>query len=174
MNQDDAIGRLARQIDEARQSEQLVADSESIAAACREGAGELHRICAEFVAAVNEKLATATLELSPPAWSRATFRQPGINLFQIASEGREMQIAFEVPAQPVSTEKFLRPYILEGEIRTYNQSMLEHLDVRSTMIFLCVEKASASWQFFDWRTRRTGPVDGDLLARLMEQLFNRG
>ena len=173
MNQDDAIGRLARQIDEARQSEQLLSDSATIAAARRDGVCELHRICGAFVAAVNGKLVEGALELSPPVWSPDTFREPGTNLFQIAFEGREMQIAFQVPAQPVSTEKFAIPYILEGEIRTYNQPMLERFDIRSTLIFLCVEKAAASWHFFEWRTRRTGPVNGELLARLMEQLFSR-
>jgi hypothetical protein len=40
---------------------------------------------------------------------------PGENLIQIGSQGREMQIAFEATSKLVSTEKFLVPYVLEGE-----------------------------------------------------------
>jgi hypothetical protein len=82
-----------------------------------------------------------------------------------------MQITFEAPPQPVSTEKFLIPYILEGEVRTYNQEMLQRFEVRSRMIFFCVEADGARWRFFDWRTRGTGVVDRMLLASLMEPLF---
>ena len=70
-----------------------------------------------------------------------------------------MQIAFEAPSQLVSTEKFLVPYVLEGEVRTFNQKMLERFEVRSRLVFFCVDERTAGWRFFDWRTRHTGPVD---------------
>ena len=94
-----------------------------------------------------------------------------MNLIQIGSQGREMQITFETPPQPFSTEKYLVPYVLEGEVRTYNQRMLERFDIRSLLLFFCVEAGTANWRFFDWRTRHTGPVNRELLARLMEPLF---
>jgi hypothetical protein len=34
-----------------------------------------------------------------------------------------------------------------------------------------VERESAAWRFYDWRTLKTGPVGRDLLAGLMESLF---
>jgi hypothetical protein len=82
-----------------------------------------------------------------------------------------LQVAFGAPPQLVSTEKFLVPYILEGELRTYNQMMLEHLDVRSLLLFFCVSDGKTGWRYFDWRTRHTGPVDCALLASRMAPLF---
>ena len=82
-----------------------------------------------------------------------------------------MQIAFEAPARLVSTEKFAVPYVLEGEVRAYNQRMLERFEIQSRLLFLCVEQETASWRYFDWRTRHSGPVDRELLAGLMEPLF---
>lgn len=171
MAQDDAIVRLARQIDAARTAERFLVNADEVANLRRYGACELHRICADFVDSVNRNLAEAALDLSPPAYAPESFREPGVNLIQIGSQGREMQIAFESPSQLVSTAKFLVPYVLEGEVRTYNQRMLERFEVRSLLLFFCVEAGTADWRIFDWRSRHTGPVDHELLARLMEPLF---
>src|SRR4051812_13852109 len=92
MAQDDAVARLARQIDAARKSERFLVNAEEVAGVRRGGACELHRICAEFVASVNSKLSEVSLDLSPPAYTPDMFRQPGVNLIQIASQGREMQL----------------------------------------------------------------------------------
>ncbi len=171
MAQDDAIVRLARQIDAARKAERFLVNADEVADLRRQGACELHHICAEFVSSVNSKLPEAVLDLSPPTYAPEMFREPGVNLIQISSQGREMQIAFEATPQLVSTEKFAVPYVLEGEVRTYNQRMLERFEIRSQMLFFCVEKNTAAWRFFEWRTLRTGPVGRDLLVRLMEPLF---
>jgi len=61
--------------------------------------------------------------------------------------------------------------VLEGEVRTFNQRMLEHFEIRSIMVFYCVEEDKAIWRFFDWRTRGTGAVGREMLAGLMERLF---
>jgi hypothetical protein len=171
MAQDDAIARLARQIDSARKTERFLMDAGAVASLRRNGASELHRICAEFVASVNTRLADSMLEFAPATYAPEMFREPGVNLFQISSQGRQMQIVFEAPPQLVSTEKFLVPYVLEGEVRTYNQTMLERFEIRSLLLVLCVEEGTSSWRFFDWRSARTGPVDRDLLANLMAPLF---
>ncbi|MBZ5581810.1 MAG: hypothetical protein LAQ30_06320 [Acidobacteriia bacterium] len=171
MAQDDEIARLARQIEAARKSEQLFLNADRVATVRRRGACELHRICVEFVGAVNGRLTESLLELSPPAYFPETFRDPGVNLFQISSQGRQMQIAFEAAPGLVSTEKFLVPYVLEGEVRTYNQKMLERFDIRTILLFYCVEESAATWRCFDWRTSRAAPLDGPLLAGLMGPLF---
>ena len=168
---DDAIARLARQIDTTRREEELLVSREAIVAVRRRGAGELHRICAEFVAAVNSRLSGAPLELSPATYSPEMFREAGVNLLQIGSQGRELQIAFEAPPQTVATEKFRIPYVLEGEVRAYNQKMLERFEIRSRAIFFCVEKESAIWRFHDWRTLQTGPVGVELFVSLLQPLF---
>lgn len=171
MAEDDAIVRLARQIDAARKAERFVSNADEIADLRRQGACELHRICGDFVALVNSNLSESALELSPATYGPEMFREVGVNLIQISSQGRQMQIAFEAPPKLVSTEKFLVPYVLEGEVRAYNQKMLERLEIRSQLLFFCVELGAANWRFFDWRTRRTGPLGRDLLAGLMEPLF---
>ena len=171
MATDDAIARLARQIDATRKAERFLVDDDQVAALRRHAACELHRICAEFVALVNSRLSEAMLELSPPAYGPEMFQESGVNLMQVSSQGRQMQIAFEAPPQLVSTEKFVIPYILEGEVRTYNQKMLERSEIRSLQLFFCVERETAAWRFYDWRTLRTGLVGRELLVGLMEPLF---
>ena len=171
MSQDDATAKLARRIDAARKAERFLVNAAEIVTLRQRGACELHRIFAEFVSSVNRNLPEAALDLSPGTYAPEMFREPGVNLIQIGAQGRELQIAFEAPAQLVCTEKFLVPYVLEGEVRTYNQQMLERFEVRSLLIFYCVEKETTTWRWFDWRTRHTGPVDRELLAGLMEPLF---
>ena len=171
MPQDDAVARLARQIDATRKAERFLVKTDEVASLRRQGAGELHRICAEFVSSVNSNLSEAVLDLSPSAYSPEMFREPGTNLIQISLQGRQMQIAFEATSQLVSTEKFLVPYVLEGEVRAYNQKMLERSEIRSLLLFFCGEQGTAGWRFFDWRTRHTGLVDRELLAKMMEPLF---
>ena len=172
MPQDDAIARLARQIETAHRDERLLADADALAAVRRRGAGELHQICAGFVSAVNHKLSQAQLDLSPATYSPEMFREEGANLIQISSQGRQLQIAFEATPQMVSTEKFLIPYTLEGEVRAYNQKMLERFEVRNLSLFFCVEKDAAAWRYYDWRTLRTGLVDSELFVSLMGPLFS--
>jgi len=171
MAHNDAIARLAKQIDAARMSERFQVNPEEVAAMRRQGASQLYQICEDFVASVNSKLSQSTLELSPPTYAPETFRESGVNLIQISSQGREMQITFQSPAKLFSTDKFLIPYILEGEVRTYNQKMLDHFEIRSQSIFFCFENNSAVWRFYDWRSPRATPLDSDLLAGLMERLF---
>lgn len=171
MSQEKGILRLARQIDAARKAERFLVNADEVMVLRREGACALHQLCSEFVTSVNGGLADARVELSPAAYSPELFRESGANLMQIGSQGRQMQIAFESPPQLFSTEKYGVPYVLEGEIRTFNQKMLERFEVRSLLIFFCVEKETGAWRFLDWRTRHTGPVDSDLLVSLMEPLF---
>jgi hypothetical protein len=167
----DAIARLARQIDSTTRSERLGVNATAVASLRRQGAAELHHICAEFVASLNSRLSQAKLELSPASYTPNLFRESGASVLQISSQGRQMQITFQAPPELVSTQKFLIPYVLEGEARTYNQKMLERLEIRYMMLFYCVETDEASWRYYDWRTARTGPVDSNLLASLIEPLF---
>lgn len=171
----DAVARLAKQIDTTTRSEKLAVSAPAVATLRRQGAAELHRICAEFVASVNSRLSQtrsqATLELAPAAYTPELLRESGTNVLQVSSQGRQMQITFQAGPDLVSTQKFLIPYVLEGEVRTYNQKMLERLEIRYMMLFFCVEADQASWRYYDWRTAHTGRLDFDLLVSLMEPLF---
>lgn len=172
MAHDDAIAKLARQIDATQRAERFLVDADLVGKLRHQGAIDLHRLCADFVSSLNSKLSETLLELSPPSYAGEAFRDSGPNLIQISSRGRQMQIAFEAPDELSSTEKFLMPYILEGEVRTYNQEMLDHFDIRSRMIFLCVEDGGKTlWRFFDWRTSSTGPLTDEILAGFLGPLF---
>jgi len=172
MVDNDRIAGLARQIDAARKRERLAASADQFAALQRQGASELHSICASFVKSVNSRLpAEAALELSPPSHNSEAFRSAGVNLIQIGSGGREVHIAFQAPREALSTEKFLIPYVLEGEVRAFNQQMLDRFEIRSQMLFYCLEENRACWRFFDWRTRHTGLFGEEFLLGVMESLF---
>jgi len=92
------------------------------------------------------------------------FRESAVNFIQMSSQGREIQIAFQATPHLFSTEKFPAPYVLDGEVRTYDQRMLERFEIRSHLLFFCLNENGAAWRFFDWRGGRTAPVDRDLLA----------
>ena len=171
MERDDALEKLAGQIEAARRAERFDVNAVEVAGLRRRGAGELHGICTEFAEAVNRRLGEAALAVSPATFAGEGFRESGVNLIQMGTQGREMQIAYEATRERFSTEKFPVPYILEGEIRIYNQKMLERFEIGSRLVFYCVSEGTAGWRFYDWRTRHTGPVDRELLVSLMESLF---
>jgi len=171
MPHENAVWRLARQIDAASKSERFSVDAAAVGDLRRRGAAELHSVCAEFVSSVNRNLSESAIELSPAGYSPETFRESGVNIMQISSQGRQVQITFAAGAQLLSTEKFRMPYVLEGEVRAYNQKMLERFEIVTYSLFYCVAEEVFGWRFYDWRTLRTGPVNQEFLVELMEAVF---
>jgi hypothetical protein len=98
------------------------------------------------------------------------FRESGVNLIQMNTQGRIVQIAFEATREIYSTEKFLVPYILEGEVRAYNQEMLERTQIQSRALFFCLERDRNTWHYFEWLHGPTGTFGRDELVRLLERL----
>ena len=72
--------------------------------------------------------------------------------------------------QPLTNER-LRPSLGQLFTKKFGQRMLERFEIRSLLLFFCVEAGAAQWRFFDWRSRHTGPVDHGLLVSLMKPLF---
>jgi hypothetical protein len=145
MAEHDHIARLAKLIDsDIRKDKHLLLTEIEVVGLRRQGAIELHSICADFVASVNLQLSPPVLELSPPEYAAEMFRESGVNLMQVNAQGRIIQIAFE--ATPVSTEKFRIPYILEGEVRAFNQEMLDRTQIRSQALFFCLDEAGNTWR----------------------------
>ena len=172
MAQDDRLKRLARHLEAlAKKDEALLRQTEEINALRQAAACELHKICAEFVRSVNALLPTPVLELGPDAYSPEVFRDSGVNLFQINARGRVVQIAFQATDQLVSTEDFKTPYILQGEVRTYNQEMLERVAVEIHQLYFCLEKDKNHWHYYQRRTYRGGVFSSDFLVGLMEDLI---
>jgi hypothetical protein len=171
MAEQDRIARLAKLIDrDTRNDHHLLLTKTEAVGLRRQGAIELHSICADFVASVNRRLSPPVLELSPPEYVAEMFRESGVNLMQANAQGRIIQIVFEATPAIFSTEKFRIPYILEGEVRAYNQEMLERTQIHSQALFFCLEENRNTWRYFEWLHGRTGAFDQDQLVSLLERL----
>ena len=163
--------KLARSLDAlARVDDGHLRRAREITALRREAARELHAICADFVRDLNELLSEIVLEFEPQEFGPDSFQEERLNLFQINARGRILQIGFEATPELISTEDFRVPYIMSGEIRCFNQQLLERDLIEEQLLFYTMEKARHFWRYFDARTYRSGPVDGDYLAGLLEQL----
>jgi len=171
MAEEDRIARLAKQIDnDIRKDQPLFLTESEVINLRRQGAMELHSICVDFVASLNRMLSPPVVELSPPEYSAELFRESGVNLIQVNTRGRIIQIAFEATREIFSTEKFRIPYILEGEVRAYNQEMLERTQIRTQALFYCLEESRNTWHYFEWLHGRTGAFGRDQLVSLLERL----
>jgi hypothetical protein len=169
--EEDRITRLAKLIDSDIRKDQALRLTEiEVVGLRRKGAMELHSICTDFVASVNRHLSPPGLELSPAEYSAEMFRESGVNLIQINAQGRILQIAFEATREIFSTKKFRIPYILEGELRAYNQEMLERTQIRTQALFYCLEESRNAWHYFEWLHGRTGAFGRDQLVSLLERL----
>jgi len=161
MTEDDRIAKLARQIDvEVRKDQHLLLTEAEILGLRRQGAAELYTICADFVASLNRLLSPPVVELTPAEYSPEMFRESGANLIQLNAQGRIIQVAFQATREKFSTEKFRIPYILEGEVRAYNQEMLERTEVRSLPLFFPAEQARNAWHYFEWLQAGPGSSAG--------------
>ena len=171
MAEQDRITRLAKLIDSGVKKDQhLLLTEIEVVSLRRQGAIELHSICADFVASVNRRLSPPVLDLSPPEYAAEMFRESGVNLLQVNAQGRIIQIVFQATPAISSTEKFRIPYILEGEVRSFNQEMLERTQIRSQALFFCLKENRSSWRYFEWLHGRTGAFDRDQLVSLLERL----
>lgn len=166
------LNKLAETIDAlAERDELLLRRTREIAVIRRQAAVDLHATCAKFVAALNGLLARTQILLDPAEFAAGNFREEGPNLLQINVRGRILQLEFTTTPELVSTENFRVPYTLEGSVRGFNQQLLEQNLIREHLLFFCLEKNRNFWRYFDERTYRSGPLDGEYLALLLEQLI---
>jgi hypothetical protein len=169
---EDKLRRLARRLDAtAREIERRIQEERRIAGLRRAAAVQLHAVCLSFVGSVNALTKEIKLELAPPEYSEESFRDSGPNLFQINASGRIVQLAFGSCEPLVSREAFATPYILEGEVRWFNQESLEGMGVHEHLLFYCLENTRQYWLWFDSQTHRRGPVDEDYLADRFAELL---
>lgn len=165
------LKRLAARIDAlVEKDESVIRRSREIAAQRRAAAADLHRICARFVNSLNSLATKAQVSLDPSEFGPDAFLEDGPNLLQVNARGRIIQIEFHATDVLVSTEEFRIPYILQGEVRCFNQELLDRQSVEEQLLFYCLEKAGPLWRFFDARTYRSGPFDESFLVTVMEQL----
>ncbi|MGO4882197.1 MAG: hypothetical protein ACLP59_15395 [Bryobacteraceae bacterium] len=168
----DRLKKLAKNLDAlARRDEAAIHRAREIGSLRRQAAVELHGICGNFVRSLNALLKEIELEFQPAEYRADSFQDDGVNLFQINARGRIMQIMFESTPELISTEDFRVPYVLSGAVHCFNQQLLEKDLVAEQLLFYTLEKSRRFWRFFDARTYRSGPLDGDYLTGLMEQLL---
>jgi hypothetical protein len=166
------LDRLAASIAALAGKDELVFQkAREIAELRRSAAVELYRICSEFTAAVNIRLAQPELVIDPPEYRPESFNEDSTNLIQLNVRGRLLELEFEATPETISTEDFRVPYILKGGIRSFNQELLEHNKIEEQLIFYCVERDRHHWRFFDARTYRSGPFDQEYLVSLLERLL---
>jgi hypothetical protein len=133
-------------------------------------ARELHAICADFVAGLNTLLSQPMVDLDPVQLGDG-IREDGSNLFQINVRGRILQIEFKATPELISTEEFRVPYTLEGNVRAFNQTLLDKDLIEEQLLFYTLESHRRMWRFFDARTYRSGPFDREYLISLMEAII---
>jgi hypothetical protein len=171
MADDQRIARLAKQIgSEIRKEQHLLLTDGEVNELRRQGAAELYAMCSDVAASVNRLLTPPALELTPTEYAPEMFRESSENLIQLNAQGRIVQLSFRATPEKFSTQKFLTPYILEGEVRAYNQEMLERTQVRSQALFFCLEDGGNRWHYFEWLHGRTGAFGSDQIVSLLEQL----
>lgn len=166
------LKKLAQSLDAlAEKDEFLMRKAQEVESLRRSGAVEIYGICQEFVGALNPMLKRMKLELQPEEYGERSFSTERPNLLQINAHGRVVQIEFGSTDTLDSTEHFRKPYILEGSIRSYNQELLERVEIQEHQIFYCTgERNQYAWHWFDVRTYRSGLFNLDYLAGLMEML----
>jgi hypothetical protein len=171
MADQERIARLAKQIgSEIRREQHLLLTDDEVNLLRRKGAAELYSICADVAASINQLLNPPVLELTPLEYDPEMFHASSENLIQLNAQGRIVQFSIRSTPEKFSTQKFLTPYILEGEVRAYNQEMLERTQVRSEALFYCLEEGGNRWHYFEWLHGRTGAFGREQIVSLLEQL----
>jgi hypothetical protein len=86
--------------------------------------------------------------------------------------GRVLLLDIRVPSNLVSTDNFRKPYILEGEVRFFNQKLLDEERVEEHAVFFCPgETRQGAWMYWNSRSYTSGHLDEDYLAGLLEQIL---
>jgi len=169
---DERLKKLALRLDAlAEKDDLLLRKTREIACLRQRAAMELYGTCRDFVANLNPLLNRLKLELQPEDYQPEYFSEERPNLLQINARGRVVQFEFSAPETLSSTEHFRRPYILEGSVRCFNQELLDRLEILEHEVFYCLdERRQHAWYWFDSRTYRSGLLNQDYLAGLMELL----
>lgn len=167
----DRLSRLARRLsalaqqDATRKRQEAEVDALRRTAAC-----ELYETCSCLVRELNALVEDVRLELSPPTFSAANFRDSGVNLFQIHVNGRVVQISFETTPTLTSNEEIPKTYTLIGFVRCFNQEMIERDEVHEHRLFYVCDRKERGWLWYDPLNHRSGPCDDEYLGSLLEDL----
>ena len=168
----DSLTRLAQQLDRlAERDEQTVEEIDHTDQSRRQGARILHSICADFTKHLNSVMTRTEMLLIPTEFDPETYREDAPNLIQMSLRGRIVQIQYEAPEQIIANENFRYPYILQGAVNGFNQTLLERDLIEEQLLFYAKNgKQDFRWHYFEPRTYRTGLVNEEYLTTLLSRL----
>ncbi len=176
---DERFRRLAQKIQELRRKDEAAhSRANEIARQRGEAARELYDICQRFAERLNSYVREDRLELIPAEFPEDQAEGDHSQLM-LNVRGRVLLIALEAPGTLVSTDNFRKPYILQGEIRFFNQELLNEARVEEHGIYFCPGEGPknpgggrrGAWLYWNGRNYKSGPVDEEYLAGLLEQLM---
>jgi hypothetical protein len=176
---DDRIRRLARKIEDLRRKdESAAARRREIHRQRLEAARQLHNVCRVFVDKINELIKEDQMGLVPTEFTGDAGDDCRLQ-YMLNVRGRVLLIDLEPPPSLVSTELFRKPYIMQGEVRFFNQELLDDSRVEEHGLFFCPGEGtkdasghrSGAWLFWNGRSYKSGAVDDTYLAELMDQLM---
>ncbi len=171
MIDEERLRRLAQRLETVATADRArIEDEKRLAELRRDSAFELYAICSNLVRSLNAAMAGPLVELAPADYARDLFVDSGTNLFQINFSGRIVQLAFAGADPMVSTEEYARPYTIHGAVRWFNQQSLEGSGIGEHLLYLCVGRSGAHWEYFDPKTHQRGDVDEEYLAGILEGL----
>lgn len=164
--------KLAQRIEKVRRDDEAdVRQRAEIALKRKQALVILWEICRNFAGQLNRYIEQDRLDLAPPEppcdISEDTPLQLLLNL-----RGRVLLLDVRVPSNLISADNFRKPYILEGEVRFFNQKLLEEERIEEHSIFFCHEEGPhGAWLYWNSRSYSSGRLDENYLADLLEQIL---
>ena len=159
------IEELRRKDEASRQNRTRVRDQRN------EAVRRLWETCRLFTERLNSYVEQDRLELSPEEPPEEFSEENQVQLL-LNVRGRVLLLDIRAPASLVAAANFKKPYILEGEVRFFSQESLEDDRVEEHGLFFCPdEDKDGTWMFWNGRTYKSGRVDEDYLAGLLEQII---
>ncbi len=164
--------KLARRIEELRRKDEEVQTFRTkVRASRQEALQRLWGTCRSFADALNAYVNHDRLELTPPDPPDELPDEDPIQLM-LNVRGRVLLLDLRAPENLIASDNFKKPYILEGDVRFFNQELLESDRVEEHGIFFCPgEGERGAWLFWNMRSYKSGVVDEGYLASLLEHIL---
>ncbi len=164
--------KLAQRIEELRLKDEALERSRcKVLDDRRQAVRKLWETCRNFADQLNKYAGDDKIELSPNQPPNDCPDEQAVELI-LNVRGRVLLLDLRAPANLISSDNFKRPYILEGDVRFFNQELLESNRVEEHSIFFCPDEGPrGDWLFWNVRTYKIGPVDENYFASLLEQIL---
>jgi len=171
-SREERFGKLARRVEEVRRNDEADARRRSEIAEKRvQALLMLWEICRNFADHLNRHIEQEQVILAPPD-PPADINEDNSAQLLLSLHGRVLLLDIRIPSDLVSSDNFRKPYILEGEVRFFNQKLLDEERVEEHAVFFCHEEGpGGAWLYWNSRSYTSGRLDEDYLAGLLEQIL---